>query len=46
MTLADFLLVAQQVLAPFIPLWSVEIVLVCLIFGIFFSLIVMILRRV
>jgi hypothetical protein len=46
MTLADFLIIAQQVLAPFIPLWSVEFVVVCLIFGIFFSLIVMILRRV
>jgi hypothetical protein len=46
MNLTDFFLIAQQIIAPFIPLWSVEFVVVCLIFGIFVSLIVMILRRV
>ena len=46
MSLVEFLDVVRQVLTPFVPLLAVVFVVVSLIFGIFFAMVIMILRRV
>jgi hypothetical protein len=46
MTLANFISIALAIFAPFIPLWAVIFVVACFIFGIFFAMVVLFLRRV
>jgi hypothetical protein len=46
MTLAEFISIALQIFTPYVPLFAVVFVVACLIIGIFFAMVVLILRRV
>ena len=45
MSLSDFFTYGLQTFSNFIPLWAVIFVLVCLIFAIFYSLVMLALSR-
>jgi hypothetical protein len=46
MDLTELIWLVQQIFTPYVPFWAVVFVVACFIFGIFFAMVIMILRRV